>query len=128
MLTTHGGGGRYAHGAGLGRVLATLFRGLFRRGVKTAIKAATSKTGKRLIRSAKRSAKKAVVKGAARALKGEDVVAGAKKDLSEAKRDIGETLNRAADSTVGKKGGKNKRVVVSSKRKALKKIGAGALI
>ena len=103
------GRGSYpGHGAGLGNFLSSLWRGLaplFRRGIKvaakSAVKAAKSKTGQSVIKSVKKSAKRAALKGASRAFAGENVLEGAKTDLAHAKRDIGKTLDKAADSANG---------------------------
>jgi hypothetical protein len=133
-----GRGSYVGNGAGLGNFLSSLWRGLiplFRRGVKvaakTAVKAAKSKTGKSLIKSAKKSAKKAAFKGAARLLQGEDVIEGAKSDLGAAKRDIGKTLDMAADSANKEEGSgkrqKNKKTLAIGVGKVgnRKKLGGG---
>lgn len=101
----------FQQGHGLGSFLSGIFRYLVpyvsRAGstvAKTAIKAATSKTGQAIAKTAKQSAKKAAIKAVGRAMAGKDVVGGAKEDLKKAKIAIGKTLEEAAENGKKKKG------------------------
>jgi len=90
-------------GAGLGSFLAGLFRSILpflksggRVVAEAAKKAASSDVGKAVIQEVKSNAKKAAAKGVSRALKGEDVLSGAKADLKAAKHSIANAIERSA--------------------------------
>lgn len=118
----------YQGGHGLGSFLAGIFRQLVpvlgRAGksvAKQAIKAASSDTGQALKKTAAKNLKSAVIKGGVRALRGENVLEGAKQDLATARKQLAQQLDKAIDNGGGSK--KNKSAV---KRKAAEVLKASA--
>ena len=99
------------------------------------MKAAKSQTGQALVKSAKKSARRAAVKTVARALKGENVVEGAKSDIKEAKKRLANTLEKSVDDNEppSKKGKRigivvNNTPVIKKRKKRRTKFGKGSLI